>query len=198
MTVIALVIFALWLALAFGVPISAARRRSGGRDSGLRIAGPVQWAGEAAFGVTGLLGLLTPVLDLLDVAPRIGPLDQLPLRVGGAVLALAGVAATLWAQLSMGASWRIGVDATERTDLVRTGPFRLVRNPVFASMLLTGLGLALAVPNVLSVAGLVLLFVTVSVLVRRVEEPYLAATHGEDYLGYARRVGRFFPGLGRL
>lgn len=198
MTVIALVIFALWLALAFGVPISAARRRSGGRDSGLRIAGPVQWAGEAAFGVTGLLGLLTPVLDLLDVVPRIGPLDQLPLRVGGAVLALAGVAATLWAQLSMGASWRIGVDATERTDLVRTGPFRLVRNPVFASMLLTGLGLALAVPNVLSVAGLVLLFVTVSVLVRRVEEPYLAATHGEDYLGYARRVGRFFPGLGRL
>jgi len=197
-TLVALGTYVLWLALAFGVPITAMRRRTGGRDSGMRISGPVQWGGEAAFGVIGLVGLTNPVLDLLGVLPRIGPLDQLPLRALGAVTALAGVAATLYAQLSMGPSWRIGVDAAERTDLVTTGPFGVVRNPIFSSMLLTGLGLSFTVPNVVSFGGLLLLYATVSVLVRQVEEPHLINLHGADYLAYARRVGRFLPGIGRL
>ncbi|SMD20192.1 methyltransferase family protein [Kibdelosporangium aridum] len=198
MTGLALGIYLLWLILAFGVPIAVTRRRTGGQDSGMRISGRLQWAGEAAFGVTGLVGLANPVLDLLGVLPRIELLDQLPLRILGAVIAAVGVAATVYAQLSMGPSWRIGVDVAERTDLVTAGPFRVVRNPIFASMLLTGLGLALAVPNILSFGGLLLLYATVSVLVRKVEEPYLISTHGADYLGYARRIGRFFPGIGRL
>ncbi|SDD79944.1 methyltransferase family protein [Actinokineospora iranica] len=198
MTLVALGIFLLWLVLAFGVPMSRMRRRTGGRDAGLRISGPLQWCGEAAFGVIGLTGLANPVLDLLGALPRIDPLDHVPLRVLGLVVAVAGVAATVFAQLSMGASWRIGVDRAERTDLVTTGPFAVVRNPIFAAMLLTGLGLSLALPNFLSFTGLLLLYATVSTLVRRVEEPYLTETHGADYLGYARRVGRFFPGVGRL
>jgi protein-S-isoprenylcysteine O-methyltransferase Ste14 len=40
---------------------------------------------------------------------------------------------------SMGASWRIGVDPSERTDLVTGGAFALVRNPIFSAMLLTGI-----------------------------------------------------------
>jgi len=34
--------------------------------------------------------------------------------------------------------------------------------------------------------------------VRAVEEPYLLDTHGDAYRGYATRVGRFLPGVGRL
>ncbi|MCE7008075.1 isoprenylcysteine carboxylmethyltransferase family protein [Kibdelosporangium philippinense] len=198
MTFLALGIYLLWLILAFGVPITAMRRRTGGQDTGMRISGPLQWSCEAAFGLIGLVGLANPILDLFDVLARIAVLDQLPLRIVGAVIAAAGVAGTLYAQLFMGPSWRIGVDTTERTDLVTSGPFGVVRNPIFASMLLTGLGLALAVPNFLSFGGLVMLYANVSVLVRRVEEPYLIATHGAAYLDYARRVGRFIPGLGRL
>ncbi|MGH4026144.1 MAG: methyltransferase family protein [Pseudonocardiaceae bacterium] len=198
MTLVALGIYLLWLLLAFGVPITATRRRTGGADSGIRISGRLQWCGEVAFGVTGLIGLTNPVLDLLGILPRIDPLDHLPLRILGAVIAVAGVAATVYAQLAMGSSWRIGVDVTERTNLVTSGPFRLVRNPIFAAMLLTGLGLSLAVPNIVSFAGLALLYATVSVLVRRVEEPYLIGMHGSAYLSYARGVGRFLPGIGRL
>jgi protein-S-isoprenylcysteine O-methyltransferase Ste14 len=196
-TLVALGIYLMWLVLAFGIPIASARRRTGGQDSGIRLSG-AQWWGEAAFGLVGLLGLLTPILDLLDLVARIDVLDQLPLRILGALIALAGVTGTLCAQLSMGTSWRIGVDVNEHTQLITSGPFQLVRNPIFTSMLLTGLGLSLAVPNILSVSGLVLLYATVSILVRKVEEPYLIATHGADYLGYAGRTGRFVPGIGRL
>ncbi len=113
MTLVALGIYLLWLILAFGVPITATRRRTGGQDSGIHINGPLQWAGEAAFGVTGLAGLTNPVLDLLGILPRIEPLDHLPLRILGAIIALAGVAATVYAQLS-----------PDALLVVRGGPFR--------------------------------------------------------------------------
>jgi protein-S-isoprenylcysteine O-methyltransferase Ste14 len=44
---------------------------------------------------------------------------------------------------------------------------------------------------------LVLVIASLEIQVRRVEEPYLLATHGEAYRRYASRTGRFVPGLGR-
>src|ERR671915_250595 len=59
-------------------------------------------------------------------------------------------------------------------------------------------GLAMMVPNVVAIAGLAAVVAAVQVTVRLVEEPYLVATHGADYLSYAARAGRFVPGVGRL
>jgi protein-S-isoprenylcysteine O-methyltransferase Ste14 len=119
-------------------------------------------------------------------------------HIVGAALAVAGLVATLAAQVAMGTSWRIGVDPGERTALVTSGPFALVRNPVFAAMLPTSLGLVALVPNLAAVVGLIALAVALEVQTRAVEEPYLLATHGDAYRAYAERVGRFFPGVGRL
>jgi protein-S-isoprenylcysteine O-methyltransferase Ste14 len=83
----------------------------------------------------------------------IGSLDTSAIHAFGNALALLGIAATLYAQLAMGTSWRIGVDPEERTALVTDGPFALVRNPIFSAMLPTALGLALLVPSWVSIAG---------------------------------------------
>jgi protein-S-isoprenylcysteine O-methyltransferase Ste14 len=40
--------------------------------------------------------------------------------------------------------------------------------------------------------------VSVELQTRLVEEPYLTRSHGEAYLDYARRAGRFVPRIGRL
>lgn len=98
----------------------------------------------------------------------------------------------------MGSAWRIGVREDERTQLVTGGPFTVVRNPIFSCMLLTATGLVVLLPNVLSVAALACLLAAVELQVRFVEEPYLLHTHGQCYRDYASRVGRFFPGFGRL
>ena len=97
----------------------------------------------------------------------------------------------------MGASWRIGVDATERTDLVTTGLFAVVRNPIFSAMLMAMIGIVLMVPTPVSAAALVCLFVAVEIQVRFVEEPYLNRTHRRSYVDYTAKVGRFLPGIGR-
>jgi protein-S-isoprenylcysteine O-methyltransferase Ste14 len=109
-----------------------------------------------------------------------------------------GIVATVAAQLAMGASWRIGVDPAERTSLVTSGPFALVRNPIFTATLVTFLGLTPAVPSLLSIIGLIVLVVGVELQVRRVEEPHLLDVHGAAYVQFAARTGRFLPGLGRL
>ena len=98
----------------------------------------------------------------------------------------------------MGESWRIGVDEQERTELVTSGPFAVVRNPIFAAMLPASMGLALLVPNAVALVGLAALFIALEIQVRLVEEPYLLRAHGDSYRQYAARVGRFVPGLGRL
>ncbi|MCM0673586.1 isoprenylcysteine carboxylmethyltransferase family protein [Micromonospora phytophila] len=113
-------------------------------------------------------------------------------------MSVTGTAATLAAQLAMGTSWRIGVDPSERTELVTDGAFALARNPIFTAMAASTLGLTLMVPNAVALAALLVLVVALQLQVRAVEEPYLIATHGDDYRRYAARVGRFVPRIGRL
>jgi protein-S-isoprenylcysteine O-methyltransferase Ste14 len=137
-----------------------------------------------------------PLAELAGLQP-IPVLDRTPVRVAGAGLVVVGIAATLAAQLAMGASWRPDVDPTTRTALVTRGPFRLVRNPVFTATATTAAGLALLVPNLVAAAMLVAFVTALQVQVRLVEEPYLHRVHGTAWERYAARTGRFLPGIGR-
>ena len=114
------------------------------------------------------------------------------------MLAVVGIVGTLAVQLQMGSSWRIGVDDSERTELVTSGTFALVRNPIFTVMAIAGAGLAVMTPNVVALAGFLVLLLALQLQVRVVEEPYLLRAHGQTYSAYAARTGRFLPGLGRL
>lgn len=197
---LALACFAVYLALAFGLRTALQLRRTGstGFHGVSGRPGSAEWSGGVLFVLALLAGVAAPVLGMAGVLQPVEVLDGTVGHVAGAVLFALGLAATLWAQIAMGDSWRIGVDPVERTDLVTDGPFGLVRNPIFAGMLPTSLGLVLLVPNVVALIGLAALLVALELQVRVVEEPYLLRTHGSRYADYAGRVGRFFPGLGRL
>ena len=197
MTDLALAFYLLFLALAFGWRTWLQVRRTG--DHGFRgfsRGDPLEMFAGILF-TASLLALLGAPL-----AARFGWLEALTLpsvlTVLGWALALAGFAGVLVAQLDMGASWRVGVDPEETTSLVQDGLFAVVRNPIFSAIGLFALGFALVVPNALSLVGLVCGGIGLELQVRRIEEPYLLRTHGEAYAAYARRVGRFVPGFGRL
>jgi protein-S-isoprenylcysteine O-methyltransferase Ste14 len=138
------------------------------------------------------------VLVLADVLEPIGRLDEAPFHAIGFALCGAGIAGTFLAQMEMGASWRIGVNQSERTELVTGGVFSLCRNPIYTFMIVAWIGFALLVPTWLSAASVPAVIVAFEVQVRLVEEPYLLRTHGERYRAWAARVGRFVPGIGRL
>ncbi len=200
MATAALIAYLIYLALAFGLRTVIQIRRTG--SSGFKGVsgrpGSAEWFAGMLFVVALLVGVAAPVLALTDVVEPLDALNATGTHALGIALFAAGLAATLAAQVAMGESWRIGVDETERTELVTDGPFRLARNPIFAAMLPTSLGLVLMVPSWVALVGLAALFLALELQVRVVEELYLRRAHGATYADYARRVGRFMPGVGRL
>ena len=191
--------YVVFAALAFGWRSWIHWRRTG--STGYRglsgRPGSLEWWGGLLFIVAIVL---TPVAAVLEARGSIRPLlvlpPSLPVALGGA-LYLAGLAGTLWSQLAMGTSWRVGVDETERTALVTRGPYGVVRNPIFTFMVLGLAGLALLVPNALSLLALAVLVAAVEIQVKAVEEPYLERAHGDDYRRYRAGTWRFVPGIGR-
>jgi protein-S-isoprenylcysteine O-methyltransferase Ste14 len=132
MDALALIFYVVYLALAFGVRTLIQVRRTGStgfHGVGGRPGSP-EWIAGVGFVVALVVGVAAPVLALLGVVEPIDALDTTAAHAAGIVLAVVGIGATLYAQVAMGTSWRIGVDPTERTSLVTDGPFAVVRGGV--------------------------------------------------------------------
>jgi protein-S-isoprenylcysteine O-methyltransferase Ste14 len=118
------------------------------------------------------------------------------LEGAGWALMLLALAVLMTAQAQMGAAWRVGIDH-HATPLVTHGLYRLVRNPIYSAMALVLAGVVLVAPSVWSLAAAAGVVAALA-LQTRLEERHLVGLHGPRYLGYAARVGRFVPGVGRL
>ena len=154
-----------------------------------------------------LLGVLTAalfvgMLGLGGLHAAVGPAAlgvwPLPLsaRIAGWMALLGGAVLTVVAQRQMGASWRVGID-DRPTDLVTSGLFGVIRNPIFSGLMLFVAGVATLSAAWWSVAVLALTAAGLRVQVA-LEERHLIALHGGAYLDYAARAGRFVPLIGRL
>ena len=114
-----------WIAVAF-----TARR---GRTS---------WSREARIRVAILV--VVAVLIRLRVF-RGHPQQSDALRAGvGLALFAAGLAFAIWARLHIGRNWGTPMSRKDEPELVTTGPYRLVRHPIYAGILTAGIGTALA------------------------------------------------------
>jgi protein-S-isoprenylcysteine O-methyltransferase Ste14 len=199
-TALGLGIYLAFLLTAFGLRAGVQYYRTG--DHGLRLlsgsAGTVGWFPKVLLFIGVVLAGAAPGAELMGFAKPPSVLDTPWLRAAGVSLALLGFAITVVSQFQMGASWRVGVDEREITPLIRTGLFRFVRNPIFTGMVLATAGLLMMVPNMFSAVAFPSVFVGLEMQVRWIEEPYLSRVHGIRYLSYARVVGRFVPGIGRL
>src|SRR5262245_41788519 len=130
-SLLAVVALAVYFALAFVARVVRHRRATGHTGligvSGAR--GSAEWWPGPLFGVASVVVAAGPILALAGV---VRPLFGSPaVALTGLALAAIGTAGTVLAQSAMGASWRVGVRASERTLLVTTGLFAVVRNPIF-------------------------------------------------------------------
>lgn len=192
-----------WIPLAlfvafFGIVrwrIAYQRRRFGGVAVHFDKAGDRRQRNRDRAGALAFLGLT--VQTILVGFGRVALVSN-PLALwAGTFLGIVGISAMLHAQLQMGASWRIGIDPSARTPLVRHGWYRVSRNPIYVFVFTFLASEAVLVPNVFTwivCAGIVM---GVNVQVRK-EERWLEATYGDEWRDYARRVGRFVPGIGCL
>ena len=125
--------------------------------------------------------------------------EGLPPLVATAVVAAAGVTlgtSVLLVQRSLaelGAQWRVVATVAAGDRLVTTGPYAIVRHPVYTAMLgmLLGSGVLLAAPPIILAAGA--LYVAGTLFRIRCEERLLRAEFGDSYATYASEVPALFP-----
>src|SRR6185295_3982208 len=112
--------------------------------------------------------------------------------LGGVLLGLAAVL-TWTSTRTLGRQWRVDAGLNEDHQLVTAGAYRLIRHPIYASMLcmLLGTGTLLA-PWFLFLPAIVLFLVGIEIRVR-VEDGLLAGRFGDRFDAYRRQVAAYIP-----
>lgn len=150
----------------------------------------------AAFGFRAAFALAAAAPLLFAFAPEIWGLDPLhglnspPLAFIGLMIAVAGAMIAFAAQVSMGASWRVGVRDDSVGAMVSGGLYDFSRNPTFAGQSLLLAGAATAVPSVAALLAVCLFIWSASTQIKS-EERALLQAFGERYADYCRRVPRW-------
>ena len=113
----------------------------------------------------------------------------------GILMMVGGYGGTLWCYAALGDAWRMGIRKREKTILVRNGPYRFVRHPIYLFQTLMLLGAVLLLPTAFSLllVGIHLLCVYLKAFD---EEAYLLTVHGSEYRDYLSSTGRLFPKIG--
>jgi protein-S-isoprenylcysteine O-methyltransferase Ste14 len=192
-------LFALTYVLAVFVVQPLLLRRQTGHSAWLPSLGAnhAERSANVLFLVACGAELANPSLALAGIRPA-GTV--LPPAVAGlsALLFLGGLVLAVVAQRTMGAAWQTGINPEFKAPLVVHGPFRLIRNPTYTSLLANAVAIALLVPTALAAAAVLVCLVALQIQTRLVEEPHLQRLHRRAYDDYTARVGRFVPLVGRL
>lgn len=131
----------------------------------------------------------------LVVALRPGPELAFPeaIRWAGLALAVAGIVFAIWAILTLGRHYDLELELHRDHELVRAGPYRLVRHPVYTGLALHFAGACLATGNLVLVAGTLLVSYPALYARAAAEERLLRARFGAAYEAYAHEVGMLVP-----
>jgi protein-S-isoprenylcysteine O-methyltransferase Ste14 len=117
-----------------------------------------------------------------------------PLAAGVVVMWL-GLALRVWAIAALGRDFRTTVEVEPGQAVVTTGPYRWVRHPAYAALLLLATGFGIAAADWLALAACVVLPLPALVRRMQVEEAELNRVLGDAYRTYQLHTARLIPGL---
>jgi protein-S-isoprenylcysteine O-methyltransferase Ste14 len=161
----------------------------------------VYWLIAAAGATRGSRGMRTRppglIIAVLGVVLlRVFRTDDLAVRSPvlegvGTLLFVAGLAVAVWARLHLGRNWGMPMTTKDEPELVTSGPYRLVRHPIYSGILLGLLGTALATNLYwLIIAGVMGAYFLYSA---KVEERLMTAAFPSVYPSYRARTKMLIP-----
>ena len=137
---------------------------------------------------------------LIFVSISLGPLDErfvpavVEVGAAGWVLTAIGMLFAIWARVTLGRNWSGQVVLKQGHELIRTGPYALVRHPIYTGLLTALAGTALYEGRWRSLLGLVSFGIGFW-LKARSEEGLLEREFGEDYRTYRAGTPMLIPSL---
>jgi protein-S-isoprenylcysteine O-methyltransferase Ste14 len=183
-----IIIAACWAAFILYWAISAVgikkdiTRGSWWRSVWLRVivlAAVVAW-----YGSTGSLGRLTSHLGFHEAGGIGEPV--------GALLSVLGIAYAIWARMHLGRNWSPGPALKEGHELVTSGPYALVRHPIYTGLIIAMTGSVLVSPT-----WAIMLVIMTAVFVWRVhkEEGLMQGQFPDQYPEYKKHTWALIPYL---
>jgi protein-S-isoprenylcysteine O-methyltransferase Ste14 len=116
----------------------------------------------------------------------------IPIVLAGLLVVLVGVAFSIWARLMLGSNWSNRVTVKEDHTLVRNGPYRIVRHPIYSGILFGMLGSVLQRGEMRCFVG-VMICVLSFWLKTRAEEEFMVQRFGDEYLQYSQEAKSLVP-----
>jgi protein-S-isoprenylcysteine O-methyltransferase Ste14 len=112
----------------------------------------------------------------------------------GAAVTVAGLLFAIWARRHLGSNWSSEVTIKQGHELITTGPYAVVRHPIYTGILVGFLGTAIALSQVRGFIGLTIVFLGFW-LKLRMEEQWMRSQFGETYSTYAQQTAALVPYL---
>ena len=141
----------------------------------LTVGGLLLWCPK----FSGLLNLrLTPHTDLAQAF--------------GAVVCVLGLIVTLWARWILAGNWSSEVAFKKGHELVKTGPYRFARHPIYSGLLMMCLGTAIVVGQFHSWLGFLLPCIGFWIKLKQ-EETLMLRNFPSEYLAYKKQVKALVP-----
>jgi protein-S-isoprenylcysteine O-methyltransferase Ste14 len=111
---------------------------------------------------------------------------------GGVTLTVAGLLFSIWARHHLGRNWSLAVTLKDDHELIVTGPYALVRHPIYTGLLVGFLGTAIAIMQIRGILALISILIALWTKIR-MEERLMREHFGAKYDIYSRRVSALVP-----
>jgi protein-S-isoprenylcysteine O-methyltransferase Ste14 len=121
------------------------------------------------------------------VLPRTTVLESIAVA-----LTAAGIALAIWARFYLGQNWSSAVSIKVDHTLIRSGPYRFVRHPIYSGLLLAVAGTALARGRPIGVITVAMFWLAFRIKMQ-LEEEFMRKTFGTEYEQYASSTGALIP-----
>jgi protein-S-isoprenylcysteine O-methyltransferase Ste14 len=179
-------IFFMWMGVFLIWAISGRHSRQAEQ---VRSDGPASLANFVVGG--GWWLLLAHGFNLPVLSQRWRP-PSMALDVAGLVITTVALAFCLWARFYLGRNWSAVVAVMKNHQLIRTGPYAIVRHPIYAGFMLATLGTAIAFGELSGLVAVAMVVIAWGYKAR-LEEATMLRQFGPEYERYRREVKGLLP-----
>jgi protein-S-isoprenylcysteine O-methyltransferase Ste14 len=170
----------LWSALAHRIPLGTSFLLLAAWDGGIDGEGP-----------RIIIGSMPVMILPSSMSAVVTPHANWAL-VTGCLICLLGVSITLWARWTLAGNWSSDVTFKQGHELIRRGPYRFMRHPIYTGLLLMCLGTAVEIGRLHSWLALPLMLAALWIKLKQ-EESLMARHFPNEYHDYRKRVKALVP-----